>query len=295
MLSIHAQSPTYGLQTLPKIVRTPTPTTTSTAVKAAPAPTPATASLPASVPTLSITPSGNQLPELICSPLPKRSLVSRGSVPDARQLMYIAGAPKQRYVHSTSLPSPLGTRTNQFPNLFLSHSDASFLPTCVMDYARSADISECSTNTDEYATCTDTSKRTPGIKTPPTTTSSSSTTQVPGLGLSLVLCIVYVVRVPLTTVTTHSGQSSKQSINQLINQSIQQSNNQTINQSFSQSVNKAAHPTRFQLVYSTLSSISLSFSLCLSFALCTAHASSSSTTPTSSVCCCCLARSALAV
>ncbi|XP_036328525.1 integumentary mucin C.1-like [Rhagoletis pomonella] len=44
------------------------------------------------------------------------------------------------------------------------------------------DVSECSTNTDEYATCTDTSKRTPGIKTPPTTTtSSSSTTQVPGL------------------------------------------------------------------------------------------------------------------
>lgn len=43
------------------------------------------------------------------------------------------------------------------------------------------DLSECSTNTDEYITCTDTSRRTPGIKTPPTTTSSSSTTQVPGL------------------------------------------------------------------------------------------------------------------
>ncbi|XP_055386242.1 mucin-2-like [Condylostylus longicornis] len=41
------------------------------------------------------------------------------------------------------------------------------------------DISECSTNTtDEYVTCTDNSKRTPGIKTPPTTASSSST-QVP--------------------------------------------------------------------------------------------------------------------
>lgn len=48
-------------------------------------------------------------------------------------------------------------------------------------FNNTTDVSECSTNTDEYATCTDTSKRTPGIKTPPTTTSSSSTTQVPGL------------------------------------------------------------------------------------------------------------------
>ncbi|XP_050320665.1 uncharacterized protein LOC126753344 isoform X1 [Bactrocera neohumeralis] len=46
-------------------------------------------------------------------------------------------------------------------------------------FNNTTDVSECSTNTDEYATCTDTSKRTPGIKTPPTTTSSSSTTQVP--------------------------------------------------------------------------------------------------------------------
>lgn len=161
-----------------------------------------------------------------------------------------------------------------------------------MDYARSADISECSTNTDEYATCTDTSKRTPGIKTPPTTTSSSSTTQVPGLGLSLVLCIVYVVRVPLTTVTTHSGQSSKQSINQLINQSIQQSNKQSINRSVSQSIRRLT--PHASSLYTLLSHL-FSLFLCLSFALCTAHASSSSTTPTTSVCCCCLARSALAV
>lgn len=42
------------------------------------------------------------------------------------------------------------------------------------------DISECSTNTDEYVTCTDNSKRVPGMKTP-TTASSSTSTQVPGL------------------------------------------------------------------------------------------------------------------
>lgn len=131
-----------------------------------------------------------------------------------------------------------------------------------MDYARSADISECSTNTDEYATCTDTSKRTPGIKTPPTTTSSSSTTQVPGLGLSLVLCIVYVVRVPLTTVTTHSGQLSKQSINQSINQSIQQSNNQSINRSVSQSIRRLT--PHASSLYTLLSHLSLSFSVFLS-------------------------------
>ncbi|XP_017075659.2 uncharacterized protein LOC108110908 [Drosophila eugracilis] len=145
-LDFEEQSPTYGLQTLPKIIKTPTPT----------------ASRPASTlplmppPAIAVTPSSNQiLDSSISSPLPKRSMVARGSVPDARQLMFMGGAAKQR------------------------HSDASFLPMGATDFARSADISECSTNTDEYATCTDTSKRTPGIKTPPTTTSSSSTTQVP--------------------------------------------------------------------------------------------------------------------
>ncbi|XP_032595376.1 uncharacterized protein LOC6566876 isoform X2 [Drosophila grimshawi] len=127
VLDFEELSPTYGLQTLPKIIRTPTPTTT----KPATAPT-----LPVIMPAIAVTPSSNQLPDAISSPLPKRSMVARGSVPDARQLMYVAGAPKQR------------------------HSDASFLPSG-SDYLRSADISECSTNTDEYATCTDTSKRTP--------------------------------------------------------------------------------------------------------------------------------------
>ncbi|XP_017857290.1 PREDICTED: uncharacterized protein LOC108609995 isoform X2 [Drosophila arizonae] len=144
-LDLEELSPTYGHQTLPKIIKAPTPTTT----KPATAPT-----QPIIMPAIAVTPSASQLPDTASSPLPKRSMVSRGSVPDARQLMYVTGVPKQR------------------------HSDASFLPSGG-DYARSADISECSTNTDEYATCTDTSKRTPGIKTPPTTTSSSSTTQVP--------------------------------------------------------------------------------------------------------------------
>ncbi|KAH8271738.1 hypothetical protein KR044_003402, partial [Drosophila immigrans] len=125
------QSPTYGLQTLPKIIRTPTPTTAK----------PVAAPLhPVIPPAIAVTPSSNQLPDAINSPLPKRSMVSRSSVPDTRQLMYVAGVPKQR------------------------HSDASFLPSSTGgDYARSADISECSTNTntDEYATCTDNSKRTP--------------------------------------------------------------------------------------------------------------------------------------
>lgn len=40
-----------------------------------------------------------------------------------------------------------------------------------------ADISECSTNTDDYVTCTDASKR----GTIPTNISLSSTTQAPGL------------------------------------------------------------------------------------------------------------------
>uniref|UniRef100_A0A1A9WLV9 Uncharacterized protein n=1 Tax=Glossina brevipalpis TaxID=37001 RepID=A0A1A9WLV9_9MUSC len=52
--------------------------------------------------------------------------------------------------------------------------------------AGNADVSECSTNTntDDYGTCTDTSRRTAGMRTTftttTTTTSSSSTTQVPG-------------------------------------------------------------------------------------------------------------------
>ncbi|XP_017047595.1 uncharacterized protein LOC108092497 isoform X2 [Drosophila ficusphila] len=149
-LDFEEQSPTYGLQTLPKIVKTPTPTT-SRPSSSQPQPL-----MPP--PAIAVTPSANQiLDPSFSSPLPKRSMVARGSVPDARTLMFMggAGATKQR------------------------HSDASFLPMGATDFARSADISECSTNTDEYATCTDTSKRTPGIKTPPTTTSSSSTTQVP--------------------------------------------------------------------------------------------------------------------
>ncbi|XP_034474769.1 uncharacterized protein LOC117781980 isoform X2 [Drosophila innubila] len=128
VLDLEELSPTYGLQTLPRIIKTPTPTTTKS--KEAPLHSVIT-------PAIAVTPSSNQLPDTICSPLPKRSMVSRGSVPDARQLMYVTGVPKQR------------------------HSDASFLPSSGGDYARSADISECSTNTDEYATCTDTSKRTP--------------------------------------------------------------------------------------------------------------------------------------
>ncbi|EDW28952.1 GL18675 [Drosophila persimilis] len=146
-LDFEEQSPTYGLQTLPKIIKTPTPTTSRPASTLPLVPPPA----------IAVTPSSNQpLDSAITSPLPKRSMMPRGSVPDARQLMY---------------PSGVGGKQR--------HSDASFLPMAGADYARSADISECSTNTDEYATCTDNSKRTPGIKTPPTTTSSSSATQVP--------------------------------------------------------------------------------------------------------------------
>ncbi|KMY87977.1 uncharacterized protein LOC6730915 isoform X7 [Drosophila simulans] len=127
-LDFEEQSPTYGLQTLPKIIKTPTPTTSR--------PTSTQPMMPP--PAIAVTPSTNQiLDSCISSPLPKRSMVPRGSVPDARQLMFTSGAAKQR------------------------HSDASFLPMGATDYARSADISECSTNTDEYATCTDTSKRTP--------------------------------------------------------------------------------------------------------------------------------------
>lgn len=44
-----------------------------------------------------------------------------------------------------------------------------------------ADISECSTNTDDYVTCTDASKR----GTIPTNTSLSSTTQAPGLNTKI--------------------------------------------------------------------------------------------------------------
>nr|XP_016943384.1 uncharacterized protein LOC108019829 isoform X6 [Drosophila suzukii] len=127
-LDFEEQSPTYGLQTLPKIIKTPTPTASRPASTQPMMPPPA----------IAVTPSSNQiLDSSISSPLPKRSMVARGSVPDARQLMFMGGAAKQR------------------------HSDASFLPMGATDYARSADISECSTNTDEYATCTDTSKRTP--------------------------------------------------------------------------------------------------------------------------------------
>lgn len=44
------------------------------------------------------------------------------------------------------------------------------------------DISECSTNTDEYITCTDNSRKASGqgTKTPSAPSSSSTTTQVPG-------------------------------------------------------------------------------------------------------------------
>ncbi|XP_034667545.1 uncharacterized protein LOC117901047 isoform X1 [Drosophila subobscura] len=141
-LDFEEQSPTYGLQTLPKIIKTPTPTTSRPASTLPLVPPPAIAVTPSSMDS--------------ASPLLKRAMMPRSSVPDARQLMYPSG--------------PAGRQR---------HSDASFLPMAVPDYARSADISECSTNTDEYATCTDNSKRTPGIKTPPTTTSSSSATQVP--------------------------------------------------------------------------------------------------------------------
>ncbi|XP_033235933.1 uncharacterized protein [Drosophila pseudoobscura] len=128
-LDFEEQSPTYGLQTLPKIIKTPTPTTSRPASTLPLVPPPA----------IAVTPSSNQpLDSAITSPLPKRSMMPRGSVPDARQLMY---------------PSGVGGKQR--------HSDASFLPMAGADYARSADISECSTNTDEYATCTDNSKRTP--------------------------------------------------------------------------------------------------------------------------------------
>lgn len=77
--------------------------------------------------------------------------------------------------------------SNSSPRL----SDISLGLSSITDNAKgiggNADNSECSTNTntEEYATCTDTSRRTPGMRTTltttTTTTSSSSTTQVPGL------------------------------------------------------------------------------------------------------------------
>lgn len=66
-----------------------------------------------------------------------------------------------------------------------------------------ADLSECSTNTEDYITCTDNSKRVgetagPGTKTP--SAQSSSSTQVPGsnprfysLGSILLLLYVYLM------------------------------------------------------------------------------------------------------
>ncbi|KAJ6649060.1 Sesquipedalian-1, partial [Pseudolycoriella hygida] len=45
------------------------------------------------------------------------------------------------------------------------------------DSGKNTDLSECSTNTEDYVTCTDNSRRVPGIKT--ASASSSSTTQVP--------------------------------------------------------------------------------------------------------------------
>ncbi len=46
------------------------------------------------------------------------------------------------------------------------------------DSGKNTDLSECSTNTEDYVTCTDNSRRVAGIK--PASASSSSTTQVPG-------------------------------------------------------------------------------------------------------------------
>lgn len=52
-----------------------------------------------------------------------------------------------------------------------------------MGMTTNADVSECSTNTEEYATCTDTSKPIPSVRnhlTTITATSSSSSTHVAG-------------------------------------------------------------------------------------------------------------------
>ncbi|XP_055918728.1 uncharacterized protein LOC129950834 [Eupeodes corollae] len=85
----------------------------------------------------------------------------------------LSPAPDPIYVSNRFLDTSI-TVTSQMPPEYhlYSRRDSSVK-------TNNTDLSECSTNTDEYITCTDTSRRTPGIKTPPTTTSSSSTTQVP--------------------------------------------------------------------------------------------------------------------
>lgn len=65
--------------------------------------------------------------------------------------------------------SPEHTMTSPTPELLLNRSDSGKTNT---------DLSECSTNTEDYVTCTDNSRRVAGIK--PASASSSSTTQVPG-------------------------------------------------------------------------------------------------------------------
>lgn len=92
--------------------------------------------------------------------------------------------------------------SNLFMNkcqIFYRLSEISLGLSSITDIPRSftgnADNSECSTNTntEEYATCTDTSRRTPGMRTTltttTTTTSSSSTTQVPGLNPTQLLIV----------------------------------------------------------------------------------------------------------
>lgn len=72
-------------------------------------------------------------------------------------------------VYFRTTESPENTVVSSTSELLLNRSDSGKTNT---------DVSECSTNTEDYMTCTDNSKRVSGTK--PPSASSSSTTQVPG-------------------------------------------------------------------------------------------------------------------
>uniref|UniRef100_A0A1I8MVT7 Uncharacterized protein n=1 Tax=Musca domestica TaxID=7370 RepID=A0A1I8MVT7_MUSDO len=103
------------------------------------------------------------------------------------------GPPPAKPPGKALLASPRKTIAITPPKEQRRLSDISVGVSSLTDNLKGFDNSECSTNTntEDYATCTDTSRRTPGMRTTltttTTTTSSSSTTQVPGLNQQTVV------------------------------------------------------------------------------------------------------------